>query len=144
MSFGAAAHRARPHGSRCPCGGETFGACCGPLLDGAAAATAVELMRSRFTAFAVGDAGYLLRTWHPMTSPASVDLDAGLRWERLEIVRTAAGGPDDARGIVEFRAHWRASGSGERGVLHETSRFRRAAGGWLYVDGGVDEGAQRR
>ena len=39
---------------------------CGRLHDGTAtAATAEQLMRSRYSAFAVGDAGYLLTTWHP-------------------------------------------------------------------------------
>ena len=36
-------------------------------------------MRSRFSAFARGDAGYLLRSWHPSTRPTSLDLDDGLR-----------------------------------------------------------------
>ncbi len=92
-------------------------------------------MRSRYTAFALGDARYLLQTWHPTTAPTTLDLDDALRWERLEIVRVEAGEADDRRGIVEFRAHWRDTRSGERGALHEVSRFRRAAGRWFYLDG---------
>ncbi|MGZ4607464.1 MAG: YchJ family protein, partial [Blastococcus sp.] len=47
---------------RCPCGtGLPYDECCGPLHDGtSAAATAEQLMRSRYAAFAVGDTGYLL------------------------------------------------------------------------------------
>ena len=48
----------------CPCGsGTAYGACCGPLHDGAPAATAEALMRSRYTAFAVGDADTNFLSW---------------------------------------------------------------------------------
>jgi len=95
-------------------------------------------MRSRFTAFALGDADHLARTWHPSTAPARLDLEGAPQWDRLEIVRTLDGSVGDRRGMVEFRAHWRDATTGERGVLHETSRFRVAAGRWFYVDGDVD------
>lgn len=95
-------------------------------------------MRSRFTAFALGDARYVRQTWHPTTAPAALDLDDGQRWEALQIIRTEAGEPDDARGTVEFQARWRDADSGVSGTLHEVSRFRRAAGQWYYVDGEVD------
>lgn len=118
---------------RCPClSGETFAACCGRFLAGAAEApTAEQLMRSRYTAFAVGDAGYLLATWHPSTRPAALDLDPGLRWYRLDVVRRERGGPLDTEGLVEFRAHYRHDG--DRGELHEVSRFVREAGRWRYL-----------
>ncbi|QGQ18473.1 hypothetical protein GC089_03395 [Cellulomonas sp. JZ18] len=124
-------------GSRCPCGsGDTFGACCGRYLAGAAAApTAEALMRSRYTAFATGDAAYLHATWHPRTRPARLDLDDDVRWVRLDVLRTQAGGPFDDAGVVEFVAHHR--GAGGRGRLHETSRFVREGGRWSYVDGDV-------
>ncbi|MET0725475.1 MAG: YchJ family metal-binding protein, partial [Leifsonia sp.] len=51
---------------RCPClSGEAYGSCCGRFHAGAVAPTAVQLMRSRYSAFVVGDAAYLLDTWHP-------------------------------------------------------------------------------
>ena len=55
--------------TNCPCGsGIAYVACCGPFHSGTTAApTALELMRSRYSAFAVRDAGYLLETWHPTT-----------------------------------------------------------------------------
>ena len=69
-----------PHPSstdRCPClSGEVFGACCGRFLSEAAdAPTAEQLMRSRYSAFVVGDAAYLLATWHPSTRPAELELE---------------------------------------------------------------------
>jgi SEC-C motif-containing protein len=95
-------------------------------------------MRSRYSAFAVGDAGYLLATWHPRTRPASLELDPGQQWRRLDVVATRAGGPFDDAGEVEFVAHYRHAATGERGRLHESSRFVRQGGLWLYVDGDVE------
>jgi SEC-C motif-containing protein len=128
--------------ARCPCpSGETYGACCGRLHRGEApAATAEALMRSRFSAFAVGDAGYLLRTWHPSTRPAALDLDDTLRWYRLDILATARGGLLDTEGMVEFVAHHKVPGvRGSAGSQHERSRFSKDTGAWTYVDG-VDPG----
>jgi SEC-C motif domain protein len=120
---------------KCPCGtGSPFDDCCAPLHSGATtAATATALMRSRYSAFAVGDRDYLLRTWHSSTRPDELTLDPALRWERLEIVSATGGGPLHAAGTVEFLAHHRRDGS--PGVLHEHSRFRREDGQWTYLDG---------
>jgi SEC-C motif domain protein len=122
---------------RCPCGsGLTYGECCGPVHAGAATApTAEALMRSRFSAFAVGDEAYLLASWHPSTRPASIDLDGDTRWLRLDIIAKSEGGPFDERGEVVFEARYRSAG--ERGVLRERSRFLRESGRWYYVDGDV-------
>lgn len=123
---------------RCPCGsGDVYDACCGRFHSGAATApTAEALMRSRYSAFAVRDAGYLRATWHPSTRPADLDLTESPRWLRLEIVETVAGGPFDTSGVVEFRAcHRTAEG---RGVLHERSTFTREDGRWLYVSGDIE------
>jgi len=84
-------------------------------------------MRSRYAAFAVGDAAYLRRTWDPATRPRRLDLDRATRWTGLEILRTTDGSPGDATGTVAFRAHHTG------GVVEEDSAFRRAAGRWLYV-----------
>ena len=115
--------------------GMDYAACCGPLHHGErSAATAVALMRSRFTAFALGEVGYLLDTWHPSTRPADLDLDDAVVWRRLQIVDTEAGGEDDATGVVQFRAQYVRDGS--RHILHERSRFTRDRDGrWRYVDG---------
>jgi hypothetical protein len=60
----------RMDGLACPCGlGDDYASCCGRLHAGAPAPTAESLMRSRYSAFAVGDVGYLLRTWHPSSRP---------------------------------------------------------------------------
>ncbi|MEH3088615.1 MAG: YchJ family metal-binding protein [Microbacterium arborescens] len=137
MSFGDAVRRVRPADGRpCPCGsGRSFGTCCRPVLDGAAAVTAEDLMRSRFTAFAVHDAAHLARTWHPRTRPDDLDLDPGTSWTGLDVI-LSRGGAGDETGVVEFRARWSSRGGG--GELHERSRFARVRGRWVYVDGVID------
>ena len=120
---------------RCPCGtGLPLTECCGRLHDGTAtAATAEQLMRSRYSAFVLGDAGYLLTTWHPRTRPATLDLDPDVRWTGLDVLATAGGSPLETEGTVEFRAHHVVAG--DAGAQHERSRFLREQGRWLYLDG---------
>jgi SEC-C motif-containing protein len=89
-------------------------------------------MRSRYSAFAVGDEAYLLRTWHPTTRPRRLRLDPDRVWTALEILGRTRGGLFDSEGTVEFRAHYR---DGRRGAAgQELSRFVRVDGHWLYVE----------
>lgn len=89
-------------------------------------------MRSRFTAFALGEQGYLLATWHPSTRPTSLSLDPATEWRSLHIADTVAGDAEDDEGVVEFVARYRdAEGPG---LLAERSRFRRDRGAWRYVE----------
>ncbi|MDQ0612721.1 SEC-C motif-containing protein [Microbacterium sp. W4I4] len=119
---------------RCPCtSGDVYGSCCGPVISSGIAPTALRLMRSRFTAFAIGDADHLQRTWHPSTRPDVLDLDNEVRWLRLDIPDTERGGPFDVDGIVEFEAFYREDGV--RGSMRERSRFVREDRVWFYVDG---------
>jgi SEC-C motif-containing protein len=125
---------------RCPCGlGDSVDVCCGRYLalDGVAAPTAEALMRSRYTAYALGDECYLLATWHPDTRPDALELasDAGkVKWLGLEVVRREAGEAQDTQGVVAFVARYKYSGRAER--LAETSRFEKLADGrWYYRDG---------
>jgi SEC-C motif-containing protein len=144
VSFGAAASGAAPgafprvaDGDPCPCGsGDRFDGCCAPALRGTPVPTAERLMRSRYTAFVVGDERYVGATWHPGTRPDELTLDPAQRWTGLEIVGTEAGAEADRRGVVEFRASWRHGR--DRGVLHERSRFVRQSGRWWYLDGEID------
>ena len=122
---------------RCPCSSTAaYDACCGPLHRGERdASTAVELMRSRYSAYSLGLVDHLFRTWHPRTRPADLGIDASVTWTALDVVECRDGTAGDQAGTVEFRAHYRtASGPGE---LHEVSRFERRAGRWVYVDGVV-------
>lgn len=122
-------------GRPCPCGsGAGYEACCGPLHHGERqAGTVVELMRSRYSAYACGDADYLFRTWHPRTRPTDVSVDPGVIWTGLEVLEIDGGGADDDHGEVEFCA--RFTTSGRDGMMRERSQFERRAGRWVYVDG---------
>ncbi len=110
----------------CPCGsGLTYGGCCGRLHVGLGnAVTAEQLMRSRYAAFAVGDAAYLEDTWHPSTRPTTVELGEGLVWLSLQVIDAQ----DDQ---VEFVARFR--GPGGRGFVRERSQFVQEGGRWLYL-----------
>jgi SEC-C motif-containing protein len=108
---------------------------------GSSALDAQQLMRSRYSAFALAELDHLLRT-QPSPEPLPQrrrSLEAScrqLRWCGLEIVATEGGGPTDLEGTVTFVAHY--SIRGEPGVLREQSRFGRAEGrldgAWLYLE----------
>lgn len=92
---------------------------------------AESLMRSRYTAFVIGDERYLLATWHPTTRPPGVSFVAGAKWLGLQ-VRTFQ--VLDARHAeVEFIARYRTQAGAVR--MHERSRFLLEEGRWYYVDG---------
>jgi SEC-C motif domain protein len=88
-------------------------------------------MRARYSAFAVGDLGYLLGTYHQSSRPEAFSLDRSIEWTRLAVLETEGGGIFDATGTVRFRAVYVKDG--KRGVLAETSRFIRQDGLWTYV-----------
>lgn len=125
----------------CPCGrldarGRplAFARCCGRYLadfEACPAPDAESLMRSRYCAFVLQDAGYLLATWHASTRPADVTFEPGTRWLGLDVRDHRA--TDAHRAEVEFVARCRNAGRATR--LHERSRFVRADGRWFYVDG---------
>ena len=124
----------------CPCGclhpkGHVlaFEACCAPWVSGSPAPDAESLMRSRYSAFVLGDSQYLLATWHVSQRPASLVLEADAKWLGLEIKAHRMLGNDSAE--VEFVARFRVAGKAIR--QHERSRFVREAGCWYYVDGDV-------
>jgi SEC-C motif-containing protein len=125
-----------PADPACPCGlPAPYAACCGRWHAGALrlqAPTAEALMRSRYSAFALGLDDYLLDTWHPATRPALLEpRPPGLRWLGLEV--RACRDVDADHASVEFVARSKLDGRAHR--LHETSRFERIDGRWLYVDG---------
>ncbi len=89
-------------------------------------------MRSRYSAYVLGLADYLLDTWHASTRPAApLALEPGVKWLGLEIRRSQA--QDATHATVEFVARSKLGGRATR--LHETSRFVREGGQWFYVDG---------
>jgi SEC-C motif-containing protein len=88
-------------------------------------------MRSRYSAFVLEDAAYLIDTWHPSTRPANLQFEPGLRWLGLQIKTFKVQDTDHA--TVEFVARSKQGGRAHR--LQETSRFVREHGRWFYLDG---------
>lgn len=123
-----------PGSSPCPCGtGGTYAACCAAyVIDGKPAPTAEALMRSRYTAYAIGASDHIFRTWHPRTRPDDVRVDDNLQWMGLEIVDVVDGGIEERSGTVEFVARWTAHG--QHGEMRERSTFARRGGRWVYVE----------
>jgi SEC-C motif-containing protein len=123
------------HSLPCPCGsGNALHECCGRWIDGPlrlGAPDALSLMRSRYTAYVLERADYLLDTWHPSTRPPQLGFEPGLRWLGLQVRGHRSTGPDTAE--VAFVARSKAGGRAHR--LIELSRFRRECGRWVYVDG---------
>ncbi len=125
---------------QCPCGSSSrFDACCEPFIKGEALpATAEQLMRSRYSAYATVNVDYLHETLHPQHRQDH-DVNAARRWAEqsdwlgLQILNTEKGDADDSDGIVEFTASYREKGAVRH--LHEISRFEKVDGRWYYVDG---------
>lgn len=133
----------------CHCGsGKAYDACCGPIISGdQPALTAEALMRSRYTAYAVGAIDYLGETLHP-EHRADWDRDATSRWasesqwQGLEIRAVENGAEGDEEGFVEFIASFTEAGAPK--MHHERSRFRKREGRWYYVDGQTPRPATQR
>ena len=132
---------------RCPCGlPAAYDECCCRFHAGADAPTAELLMRSRYSAYVVGNIDYVVAT-HDPAQRDQVDREAATMWSQqsqwlgLEIVATEAGGPDDDAGVVEFIARFMLGGRPQQ--HHERSRFTRVDEGagprWVYVDGEVQK-----
>jgi SEC-C motif-containing protein len=129
----------------CPCGkGASIETCCGRFISGAEKpATAEELMRSRYTAFATGNVDYVMDTHDPdrvgeldrkNTEAWSKDSE----WLGFELISTENGGPGDDAGVVEFVAKYKVKGLQ---ISHrERSIFRKHNSRWVFVDGQMVNG----
>jgi SEC-C motif-containing protein len=124
----------------CPCGkGESLETCCGPYLSGAKKPkTAEDLMRARYTAFAVGNVDYVIKTHDPDTVD-QIDRDSTEQWSKqsewlgFELLSSEAGGEKDHFGNIEFVARYKMKGT----LLEHRERatFRQQDGTWFFVDG---------
>ena len=126
-------HKENKH-QACPCSsGKSYADCCQPYLaQSCDAPTAETLMRSRYTAFTLGNETYLRYSWHPDNCPKIIHLNEDTRWLGLKIKKSVAGGEHDESGEVEFVARSKINGKASR--LHENSRFGRFEGRWVYID----------
>ena len=120
----------------CPCGsGKLYEACCGVFHQAYNAPTAEALMRSRYSAFALGLVEYLYETTHPHKRAKNLKEEIAstckaLTWTKLEILSTWQGREKDKVGKVSFRAFFMQEG--QEGVHEEHSRFKRFGKVWVY------------
>ena len=91
-------------------------------------------MRSRYTAFVLERASYLLATWFLSKRPSQVRFDPGAKWLCLDVRAFKESDSDHA--TVEFVARQREA-TGRAIRLHERSRFVRENGRWYYLDGDI-------
>ena len=119
----------------CPCNSDKpFKGCCEALLTRQKVAkTPVQLMRSRYCAYALGGYGdYLLETWLPSAALGLSAADLSIRsltWVSLNVLSKSQQGES---GFVEFEAVY-LDESGQHEVHHEESVFSRIEGRWFYV-----------
>lgn len=132
----------------CPCGsGRKYKKCCRPAHDGRPAPTAEALMRSRFSAYALGLADYIIATtdpagpqWQTPVSAWKASIEAWCRettFAGLTILEAEEG---EHEGYVTFRADLRREPVDGRALgdpvgFTERSRFRKVNGRWLYHSG---------
>lgn len=122
----------------CLCGsGQDYPACCGLFHHGEQfPKTAAELMRSRFTAYALRNSDYLLSSWDSTKRPAKIDFSKETAiWQSLSIISCKKGNPADNKGVVEFKAYYQQDGKDY--FMHEISRFVKHGQRWQYLDGVV-------
>lgn len=132
----------------CPCGSlKKYKKCCKPFHDKITfPKTALELMKSRFSAFAVLIADYIIFTTHENNSDYISDLESwnqdimnfskNTRFERLEILDFIKG---EVESFVTFKATLFQDNTDISFI--EKSRFLKVEEKWLYVDGQfIDEG----
>ncbi|MCT4614174.1 MAG: YchJ family metal-binding protein [Marinifilaceae bacterium] len=125
---------------KCPCGSNLeASSCCISIIKGERpAATAEQLMRSRYTAFTLSNADYLIKTHHHssrniMDVLESVNYLKKADWQGLEIKKTKKGDKYSTSGKVEFIASYILDGQLER--IHELSDFINEDGQWYYTKG---------
>ncbi|SRR5690606_2394724 len=119
----------------CPCCSNlSYQHCCKPCHTGEKYAPSAEaLMRSRYSAFAIPDGGYLLETTLPSKRKFHNKKDLQEwgeinEWLKLEIIRKPA------KDKVEFKA-WYKDEEGTLQLHHELSLFKFVSGRWFYVSG---------
>ena len=116
----------------CPCGsGRTLADCCGRFIfQGMNPQSAEQLMRSRYTAFALGCDDWLRQTWAEETCPSGTLCDLSVKWIGLTVKSEKQ--LDDTHATVEFVARGRAGSAGAF-RMHAVSRFEKREGRWFYV-----------
>ncbi|GGD46071.1 UPF0225 protein [Malaciobacter pacificus] len=130
-----------PPNNPCPCGSQKkYKKCCKVFHDGTLPTNALELMKSRYSAFAVHKAEYIIATTHSQNQDFTSDVSS---WKKgildfcentsfngLEIIDFIDG---ELESYVTFKAILEQAN--QDATFTEKSRFLKENGKWLYVDG---------
>lgn len=133
----------------CPCGSsKNYADCCEPFIKGTKKApTAEALMRSRYTAFAIGELDHVEKTHLPATRK-DLDMEGvkswalNSQWQGLEILNTEKGQASDSSGKVEFKCKFIFNEAAQ--THHELSTFEKVDGEWFFADGVMRNNTVRR
>lgn len=123
----------------CPCGsGIKYKKCCQKYHKGAYPPTALLLMKSRYSAYALKQSLYIIKTTHPQNSDYTTQIH---EWKKsierfseetdflgLKIIEVIEETKSD-EAYVTFHAFL------STGELREKSHFLKVADQWLYLDG---------
>ena len=120
--------------SPCPCGsGQKYKKCCERYHKGLIAKSAVELMKSRYSAFAVGDINFIIKT-----STFQKDFDElksfskACEFQKLEVLESSE---KEKEAFVKFRATLFCDSKDSS--FTEKSYFVKRDGKWFYDRGEV-------
>lgn len=125
----------------CPCGQGQYAACCQPLhLKQQVAQTAEQLMRSRYSAFALQQIDYILQTTAlgqqgALDRAAIADWSQSNQWLKLDVVQHQPK-LDKTHALVEFKAHYHDGTQAH--IHHEVSHFVLHQQQWYFLDPTLD------
>ena len=122
----------------CPCGsGKYLPECCGRVHAGEPAPTAEALMRSRYSAYALGRIDYLIATTLPaqqagMDRAAIEEWSLQSKWLELNVLDSEPATAPFGHAKVSFSVRWEdAEGMHEH---RECSAFVQRGGRWFFID----------
>jgi SEC-C motif-containing protein len=126
----------------CPCGSQKiYPDCCGLyILEKNTAPTAEALMRSRYSAYALGNLEYIRDTMLPPAANGfnlknAKERAKHIQWTRLEVLKSWQDDKHKDKAYVEFIAYYMSNDMHSN--LHEISEFHFVENKWFYVDGEV-------
>lgn len=129
----------------CPCcSGNVYGACCMPYHNGNLPENAMQLMRSRYSAYKMHLAEYIIQTTHPDNPQYDKDFAAWIgriikfskttSFNHLDVLDFE---PEENTAWVRFKATLMQE---DKDVsFTERSYFVKEEGKWLYRDGQVED-----
>lgn len=118
----------------CPCCSQhEYIECCEQYISRKALPkTAKALMRSRFTAYAIGEHQYILDTYAPekrisLTVDELAKDQQDTKWTRLQITSTPQNDKVAFKAYYQYKKNWF--------LMHEESSFIQIENQWFYLDG---------